>query len=158
MTERKPDFDSFETWVDRQIREAQERGEFDDLPGAGKPLPGLNKPHDDAWWIKQRMQEEGLSADALLPTPLQLRKEVDRLPDEVRGLATETEVRDGVADLNLRIAQWMRAPSGPRVRLGPVDADRIVQQWRADRVAARQTEEPEPAVRPTRRRWWRRRS
>jgi DnaJ family protein C protein 28 len=28
----------WEDWIDQQIREAQERGEFDDLPGMGKPL------------------------------------------------------------------------------------------------------------------------
>ena len=28
----------FESAIDRQIREAQERGEFDNLPGRGKPL------------------------------------------------------------------------------------------------------------------------
>ncbi|MEV0587999.1 DUF1992 domain-containing protein [Nonomuraea sp. NPDC050310] len=30
----------FKTWIDRQIREATERGEFDNLPGTGKPIPG----------------------------------------------------------------------------------------------------------------------
>ena len=30
-----------ESPVEKQIREAMERGEFDDLPGAGKPLEGL---------------------------------------------------------------------------------------------------------------------
>ncbi|GAA2784994.1 DUF1992 domain-containing protein [Saccharopolyspora taberi] len=155
MTERKPAFVSFETWVDRQIREAEERGAFDDLAGAGKPLPGMNKPHDENWWIKQRLRDEGLSADALLPAPLQLRKEAERLPDEVRELATEAEVRDVVADLNLRIAAWMRAPTGPRVRIGPVDADEIVRRWRDDRAAARPP--AEPAAGPARRRrWWRR--
>ncbi|GAT83553.1 molecular chaperone DnaJ [Streptomyces sp. F-3] len=39
MTERKPPGIPFESWVDRQIREAQQRGEFDRLPGAGRPLP-----------------------------------------------------------------------------------------------------------------------
>jgi hypothetical protein len=36
-----------ETVVERQIRLAQERGDFDDLPGRGKPLPGLDGP---PWW------------------------------------------------------------------------------------------------------------
>ena len=27
-----------ESWIDQQIREAQERGEFDNLPGKGRPL------------------------------------------------------------------------------------------------------------------------
>ena len=52
MTERKPPGVGFETWVERQIREATERGEFDNLPGAGKPVADLDKPHDELWWIK----------------------------------------------------------------------------------------------------------
>ena len=71
MTERKPRELSFETWVDRQIREAAERGEFDDLPGTGKPIPDLHKPHDENWWIKQKLRSENLS---YLPPTLELRK------------------------------------------------------------------------------------
>jgi hypothetical protein len=44
MTERKPPGMRYEDWIERQIREAQERGAFDDLPGAGKPIPGLDRP------------------------------------------------------------------------------------------------------------------
>jgi hypothetical protein len=29
-----------------------EAGEFDDLPGAGKPLPGAGVPDDDLWWVR----------------------------------------------------------------------------------------------------------
>jgi hypothetical protein len=39
MTERKPPGMSFETWVEHQISKGLERGDFDDLPGAGRPLP-----------------------------------------------------------------------------------------------------------------------
>jgi DnaJ homologue, subfamily C, member 28, conserved domain len=53
VTERKPAGVRFETWVERQIRDAQERGEFENLPGAGKPLPGLTGHYDDQWWVKQ---------------------------------------------------------------------------------------------------------
>lgn len=45
MTERKPTGQSFESWVDKQIREAAERGELADLPGAGRPLP--HRPHTE---------------------------------------------------------------------------------------------------------------
>jgi hypothetical protein len=37
----------FESLLDRQIRAAQERGEFDDLPGAGKPLPSGPRAAED---------------------------------------------------------------------------------------------------------------
>ncbi|WP_199433490.1 J-domain-containing protein [Qaidamihabitans albus] len=134
MTERKPPGLSFESWVEKQIREAAERGAFDNLPGAGKPLPGLDRPHDEMWWIKQKLDREGLSADALLPTSLQLRKEIDRLPGTVRDLPTERTVRDVVVELNRRIAEHLRAPSGPNVPVRPVNPDEVVRQWRAARA------------------------
>jgi predicted flavoprotein YhiN len=53
VTSRKP----FGTgWIDRQIREARERGEFDNLPGTGKPLPDLDKPYDENWWVRQKLR------------------------------------------------------------------------------------------------------
>ena len=64
MTERKPPGVGFETWVERQLREAAERGAFDDLPGAGKPIPDLDKPHDELWWVKQKLRRENFSVPA----------------------------------------------------------------------------------------------
>ncbi|MDT7727587.1 MAG: hypothetical protein QOI21_4163 [Actinomycetota bacterium] len=63
-----------------QIREAVDRGDFDNLPGAGKPLPGISGPREEQWWLKGYLRREGLSAEALLPPQLQLRKEIQRLP------------------------------------------------------------------------------
>ncbi|MDG3009139.1 DUF1992 domain-containing protein [Rhodococcus sp. D2-41] len=137
MAERKPPEQTFETWVDKQIRLAQERGEFDDLPGAGKPLPGLSGPYDEMWWIKNLIEREGLSGEALLPTPLQLRKEIERLPDTVADLTTEKAVRETVHELNSRIVDWIRTPSGPPVPVSPVDADEVVRRWREDRRPGR---------------------
>lgn len=157
MTERKPPDIDFETWVDKQIREAAERGAFDDLPGSGKPLPNLDKPHGEMWWIKQKVQEEELSTEALLPTPLQLRKEIERLPEEVADLPREQDVRELVADLNRRIAAWLRNPSGPRVHLSPVRVEDVVAQWRAARSAPRPAtprEATSPAEPVPRRGWW----
>ena len=124
-----------ETLVERQIRLAQERGDFDDLPGKGKPLPGLDGPDDENWWVKGYLRREGLSAEPLLPTPLQLRREIERLPDTVAGLPDERTVREVARELNRRIAQWLRAPVGPAVPVGPVDVDAVVARWRADRAA-----------------------
>lgn len=42
----------YETALDRAIREAAERGEFDNLPGSGKPLP-IRHSGDPDWWLKQ---------------------------------------------------------------------------------------------------------
>ena len=65
MTERKPADVNFESWIDRQIREATERGEFDNLPGTGKPLPG--GPVEEQWWLKDYLRRETLVLHALKP-------------------------------------------------------------------------------------------
>ncbi|GLZ01820.1 hypothetical protein Acsp02_90710 [Actinoplanes sp. NBRC 103695] len=47
--------DWYESAVDRQLREAQERGEFDNLPGAGKPLRGAGSEWSRPLaWCKRR--------------------------------------------------------------------------------------------------------
>jgi hypothetical protein len=71
MTERKPPGTSWETWVDEQIRVAREQGAFDNLPGAGKPLPNLDQEYDLAAWVKQLVQREQLS---ILPPSLELHR------------------------------------------------------------------------------------
>ncbi|MET9018528.1 DUF1992 domain-containing protein [Actinopolymorpha sp. NPDC004070] len=133
MTKRKPPGIGFESWADQQIREATERGEFDNLPGAGKPLADLDKPYDEVW-VMRHLHKEGHSTEDLLPLPLQLRKEVERLPETVRTLRTEREVREVVADLNLRIVAWLRAPLGPPIPVRPANADQVVERWRAERT------------------------
>ncbi|MFB6556762.1 DUF1992 domain-containing protein, partial [Streptomyces sp. NPDC056405] len=61
MTERKPPGVSYESWVEKQIRESTERGGFEDLPGFGKPLRNLDRPYDEMWWIKEKMDREQVS-------------------------------------------------------------------------------------------------
>ncbi len=164
MTERKPPNLDFESWIDRQVREAAERGELDDLPGAGRPLSGLHKT-GEAWWIKERVQREGLSAEELLPAPLRLRKEVERLPEAVRDFPDEQAVRETATALNRRIAAELSAPTGPRVRLAPVDVEELVRQWREQQGRARPAQQAEPdrtaeqqaePVGRAHRPWWRR--
>jgi hypothetical protein len=91
MTERKPTGMRFENWVERQIREAQERGEFDNLPGAGKPLPGLTGQYDEMWWVKQVAQREQLS---LLPPLLALRTAASEPGRTLAPTATQPTCRD----------------------------------------------------------------
>jgi hypothetical protein len=154
VTERRPPGVRFETWVERQIREAAERGEFDNLPGAGKPIPGAGSGDDELWWVKDFLRREGLSTEALLPTSLRLRKEIERLPATVSGMRTEQAVRDTAEKLNKRIMDYLRAPSDPPVLLVPVDVDDVVRQWRQARPET--TSGPETRAVPRRSRWWRR--
>ena len=127
MTERKPREISFASWIDQQVSEAAERGAFDNLPGAGKPIS--RRGGTDAW-LQDYLRREGVSADELLPTPLRLRKEVERLTGSVQDLRSEQEVRTVVKGLNRRIAEWRRIPDGPPIYLRLVDEDAMVARWR----------------------------
>ncbi len=135
MTERKPAGVRFETWVERQIREAQERGEFENLPGAGKPLPGLTGHYDDQWWVKQVAQREHLS---LLPPMLVLRKEAEELLAGLGDLPSETAVREVVADYNTRVVEAIRRPQdGPLVAIPRrLDVEDVVTDWAQRRRGA----------------------
>jgi hypothetical protein len=155
MTERKPAGVSFESWIDKQIREATERGEFDNLPGAGKPLPGHNEPYDGEWWLRDYLRREGAPTDELLPTPLRLRKVIGQLPETVRALRTEQAVRDAVAEVNDQVRAWWRSSVGPQVHVGLADVEEIVAGWQASRPTAAEPPAPTPDPAP-RRRWWRR--
>ncbi|MHC4876821.1 MAG: DnaJ family domain-containing protein [Planctomycetota bacterium] len=63
MTERKPAGESWGAFTERQIRQAQEAGEFSGLPGFGQPIPGIDEPLDENWWLKQKLRREKLSGD-----------------------------------------------------------------------------------------------
>ncbi|MEU0504218.1 DUF1992 domain-containing protein [Nocardia sp. NPDC005998] len=140
MTERKPLGVTFESWIDKQIREATERGEFENLRGAGKPIP--NSVDDENWWLKSYLRGEGVRADGLLPPSLILRRDIEDLPELVRDMASEREVRETISELNQRIVDWLRMPHGPYVRVGPVNTEEVVAQWRSDRTAARRSKQP----------------
>jgi hypothetical protein len=131
MTDRKPPGVSFETWVERRIREATERGEFDNLPGAGKPIPDLDKPHDELWWVRQKLRREDL---AYLPPTIALRKQAEEALQAAAEAASEAEVRRIVADINAKIVEGNRkAASGPPLNLTPFDVDRVLRDWRRRR-------------------------
>lgn len=140
--------------VERQIRQAQERGAFDNLPGAGLPLRDLGSPHDENWWLRQHLLREGVSGAAFLPPALALRKEIEDLPERVCELPTEAQVRLAVDRLNDRILDALRKPGeGPPVTVMAVDVEEIVLRWRFARIARRRpaaaAESPiEPAPAP----------
>src|ERR1700733_4201865 len=90
----------WESAIDKQIREAQERGDFDNLPGTGKPLPDLNQPYDENWWVKGLLKRESEASPSAL---LALRKEIESLPERLQRLTLESSVKEIVTDLNKRI-------------------------------------------------------
>jgi hypothetical protein len=160
MTERKPSGMTFDSWIDKQIREATDRGAFDNLPGAGKPLPNRGESDDGQSWLRDYLRREGVSTDVLLPPPLLLRKEAAGLAEAVPALPSEEDVRAAVAELNHRIKEWRLIPVGPPIFVPLVDEDAMVAAWRAAHPGPEPARAPEPApltAAPAKNRWWRRR-
>ena len=121
--------------VERAIQEAEQRGEFRNLPGAGKPLPGIGRPETEDWWLRQKATRENIGAEAL-PPALALGKEVDDLPGTLDALRGETDVREALADLNERIRAALIGPiDGPPLRFGLIDTEAAVAAWRQRRTA-----------------------
>jgi hypothetical protein len=128
MTERKPPGVSWETWIDRQIREGMERGDFDGLPGHGEPIRDLDRPRDDMWWIRDKLRREEAQ---YLPPTLALRKEVEDARERIAEAGEEGEVRAIVAKINARIAHVnSRATAGPPSTVVTLDPDHEVAKWR----------------------------
>ena len=122
----------YESWVERHVREAIERGEFDNLPGAGRPLPGINGREDENWWVKSLLEREQLPMP--LPTSLALRREVADLPQTLADVPDERTVRDIIEDLNRRIRDsHRRRVDGPPIVVKPVDVEQTVTDWRRSR-------------------------
>jgi hypothetical protein len=142
-----------ESLVERQIREAAERGAFDDLPGAGRPLEGLDEPFSAERWARDWIRREGGDTSALLSPLLILRRERAALLDSLADVPTEAAVRELVSDFNRRLLSEYRRPmNGPLIPVGVLDPDETVAAWREQRPPP-----PQP-VRPVshepRRQWW----
>ena len=163
MTERKPPGMSFETWIDHQITQAQERGAFEGLPGAGRPLPRRAGEQSSYEWALEWARRENGGTDGMLPPGLALRKERDELPGVVARLPTETAVRAVVEEFNDRVAEHWRRPADRADAVpGMADPDALLDHWRTHRPAEPAPPEaalPDPAQEAPapRRRWWRRR-
>lgn len=136
-------------WVDRQIRAAIERGEFDDLPGAGKPLEGIDGTHDPDWWVKKLIEREQIS---VLPAALALRREAAELDEQLDRFVRPEDVRATLEDFNRRVVEARRQlQGGPPVITSVRDVDLEVERWterRTDRVrTAREHADPAPPPR-----------
>lgn len=156
MTERKPAGVSFESWVERQLREARERGSFDDLPGTGKPLP--RTASDELAWVREKARREDLPVSALLPPALAVAKEVEDLPERLARERSVARVRELVQELNARIDAARRAPQvGPPVRTGFVDVEAAVAAWSETRAEQHPPAAALPVAPARHRRTWLRR-
>lgn len=146
MTTRKPPSMSVPDWVEHQIRTAQADGAFDNLPGAGKPIAGIDRPQHELAWVANYLHRENVDIAGILPPGLALAKEVETLPQRLRAEPSETRVRAVVEELNERISRAHAQPQvGPPLRVKLVDVENAVLLWRSIRAAATV---PPPATTP----------
>ena len=118
--------------VETAIQQAMRRGDFDNLPGAGKPLPGLTGTHDPDWWIRRKIEREQLTG--LGPPALLLRTEDAELDEKLDRLASESTVREQLEGFNRRVIEARRQlQGGPPVITRTRDVDEEVARWRQRR-------------------------
>jgi hypothetical protein len=123
-------------WVEIQLQQAMRAGEFDDLPGAGKPIPGIDRPHDPDWWLKRLIEREKIS---VLPPALALRREDAELDGVLDRESSPQGVRRVIEDFNARIIEARRQLQGGPPVITPLrDVDAEIEAWtirRTERVA-----------------------
>lgn len=89
----------FEIIAERKIVEAMERGEFDNLPGKGKPLPpdGLdNLPPE------MRMAYKILKNAEVIPEEVELRKNINSIQQLIRLCHSDGERKKLKKELNVK--------------------------------------------------------
>ncbi len=129
--------DQHRHWADLRVEEAMRRGEFDDLPGAGKPLAGIDRPHDPDWWVKRMLAREQVR---MAPPAIALRLEDAELDAHLDRETSAEAVRRTVAGFNARIIEARRQlQGGPPVVTRTRDEEVEVARWR-ERLAARRAE------------------
>ena len=124
---RRPPSEPFESFVERQIREAREAGELTDLPGEGRPLPGLDDPPDEMWWVKEKMRREDLS---FVPDAIAVRRELEALLSALPRLP-ESDARQRLVALDARIRKLnATVTSGPPTTVAPLDVEALLARSR----------------------------
>ncbi|MCF4120482.1 DUF1992 domain-containing protein [Antribacter sp. KLBMP9083] len=123
-------------YVDTVIDQAIRRGEFDNLPLHGKPIPSLKSgAHDPDWWLKNLVEREQITG--VLPSA-QLRKDDAELDEALDREAQEERVREIVEEFNARVIDARRQLlGGPPVVTPTRDVDQEVARWRQRRATRR---------------------
>jgi hypothetical protein len=131
MAVNRPAGQSWESYTDAQLRIAGEHGAFDNLPGAGKPIPGLDQNYDENWWLKEYLKRENLSA---LPQALAFKTELAQLIERLWRVPGEVQLREEIAKINQRI-EYMNASvlDGLALDVSRMDVEETVKTWRTKR-------------------------
>ena len=114
----------FESIADRRILEARAAGLFDDLPGAGKPLPDLHQERESGWWAGRAI---ALERDKVRYEDLADRIRVETA--QLWRLDSEDDLRGRVDALNRLLADYNRTTSFVEHQL--LESATVTLRWRA---------------------------
>ena len=94
--------EAYQKIIEEKIKEAQERGDFDNLPGKGQPLclEDENRIPEDL-----RLSHKILKNANCLPPELELRKEIRQMTDLLSGIPDEEEQYRQMRRINLKITK-----------------------------------------------------
>ena len=146
MTERKPTGASWASWTERQIDEGRRAGLFDGLDGEGKPIEGLDGPHDEEWWVKAKLRREEVE---YLPPTIAIRREREVAVAAALNAAAEGDVRRIIEQINDRIRYVnSHTVTGPPSTVWVVDVESVLERWRATQPAPSEVRDPAGAETP----------
>jgi hypothetical protein len=93
-------FTGFDKIVEERIRKAQRKGDFENLAGSGKPL----KLEEDRHIAEElRLSYKILKNADCLPPEVELKKEIERTEDLLRGMEETAEKYSTMKKLNFLI-------------------------------------------------------
>jgi hypothetical protein len=139
----------WESLIDQKIREAMEQGEFDDLPGKGRPLDTSENPFEDP---EMRLAHRMLRNAGFAPSWIEERKDIDadleiarnqlsrvwsvlqtaRGTENERGATVRWDkalavFTEQVAELNRRIVAWNLKVPAAGFQRKLIDAEREIE-------------------------------
>ncbi len=116
----------FEKIAERRIREAMERGDFDNLPGAGKPLDLDTNPFVP---MELRMAYKVLKNAGVVPQEVETHNEIRTLEAMLADIEDEAERLRATTRLSLlRLKLDMSRPGGRSLAMGGQHHDRVVER------------------------------
>ena len=116
----------FEIIAEQKIRAAMERGEFDDLPGQGRPL---DLSEDPLVPEELRMAYRLLKNAGFIPPELEAQKEIRDLEQLIQGLGLGAERSKALRKLQFLSARLAESRRGRAdLRLEAVYFDRLVER------------------------------
>ena len=129
---RKPPGVTWESWVERSIREGIELGELDVRSGRGEPIADIDHRRADGWFAERLARREQVDD---LPPALAVRRELQDARARIADATSEDEVRGIVAAINVRI-RYVNSHTvvGPPSTVMPLDVDAVVEHWSREQL------------------------